>query len=213
MEREILRRRPPILTLGNFCRDLTTYLVTNEAQARTTKVSLVTYNRVGEGLLGSHDSTGGLTLDLYQGRLDVSSLTAKRSAQLVFGDEAEGYRPNLTLEEVESFFGEVKLGLIRRIMADDRASEVVVVYGGEGEKFQMALRLVEDVSSLARGLGKKDRMKYFLLTCNCGLAGKVKESALLYANGGLECLIYNPLGSCGGFHDLQSIADVLMTGV
>lgn len=93
MEREILRRRPPILTLENFCRDLTTHLATNEAQARTTRVSLVTYNRVGEGLLGLHDSVGGLTLDLYQGRLDSPSLTSERSAQLVFGGEADGYRP------------------------------------------------------------------------------------------------------------------------
>lgn len=94
-------------------------------------------------------------------------------------------------------------------MADDGASEVVVLYGGEGEKFQMALKLVEEVSSLARGLGKGSQMKFFLLTCNCGLAKKVAESGQAYKSGQLECLIYNPSGSCGGFADLQSIAEVV----
>lgn len=210
MEKEILRRRPPILTLESFCRDLVAYVRAGEADGRATRLALVTYNRVGEGLLGSHESMNGLDLDLYQGRTNLPSLTSEESARLMLGGEADDYRPNLTLEEVKSFFGDVKLSLIRRIMANDRSSEVVMVYGGEGDKFSMALKLIEEVSSLARGLGKESQMKFFLLTCNCGLAKKVTESGQAYKSGQLECLVYNPSGECGGFADLQNIAETVL---
>ena len=209
---EVLRKRPCLLALPNFKRDLSAYLEAKEQAGELINGVLVTYNRVGEGLLGGVTFTKNARLNLYQGKLG-SYLSSERAAELAFGG-GEGEMPslNLTSAETVEFFGQVRAGLIRQIIALDRPT-LFVVYGGEADKFRMALDLVDEVSNFARSLGKGSLAKFFLLTCNCDLAKKVGEAQSLHSEGRLECVVYNPAGACGGFEDLQAIAETVLNAV
>ena len=208
----MLRKRPCLLALPNFRRDLSAYVEAKERAGEPIKVILATYNRVGEGLLGGFAFTENTTLHLYQGKL-ASYLSSERAGELAFGG-GEGEMPslNLTSEETENFMGQVKADLMRQVVALDRPT-LFVVYGGEEEKFQMALDLINEISDLARSLGKGSLAKFYLLTCNCDLAKKAGEAQALHSEGRLECVVYNPAGACGGFEDLQTIAETVLNAV
>ena len=203
---EVLRRRPPLLTLANFNKDLAGFVADGEAAGESTRMVLVTYNRVGEGLLGFTTYKGGLNLDLIQGTLDFN-VSPEQVTELVFGSKV--LSASKTAEEVDQFYqavGEELVGLVDR-------QTVFIVYAGENEKFQAALDLIDNVSISLRILGIENQAKFFLLTCNCGLAKKVHESGPLYANGSLRGVIYNPKGECGGFADLQTIAETALDAI
>ena len=114
--------------------------------------------------------TENAILNLYQGRL-ASYLSPERTGELVFGGGGEIPPFNLTSEETENFMGQVKADLMRQVVALDRPT-LFVVYGGEEEKFRMALDLINEISDLARSLGKGSLAKFYRLTCNCDLAKK-----------------------------------------
>ncbi|MFZ2202476.1 MAG: hypothetical protein WAV56_03705 [Microgenomates group bacterium] len=212
IEGEILRKRPVLLALANFTRDLSEYVAAIDRTGGSININLVTYNRVGEGLLGGFAFTKNATLNLYQGKLG-DYLSSERGAELAFGG-GEGKIPslNLTSEEVAEFFKQAKIDLIRQVIVSDQPI-LFVVYGGEEEKFRMVLDLINDVSNLARGLGREGLHKFYLLTCNCDLARKTREAQSLYSEGRLDCVIYNPAGACGGFEDLQTIAETVLNAV
>lgn len=208
---EVLRRRPCLLALPSFTRDLSAYAEAKEQAGESINVILVTYNRVGEGLLGARTFKNGLVLDLYQARL-ATYFDPERVVKLAFGEGGEMPPLNLTLPEVAEFFKQVKIDLIRKVMVMDHPT-LFVVYGGEEERFRKALDLVNDVSNLARSLGKGGLAKFYLVTCNCDLAKKTRESQPVYSDGRLECIVYNPVGACGGFEDLQTIAETVLNAV
>ncbi len=81
---EVLRRRPPLLTLPNFNKDLAGFVVDREAAGESTRIVLVTYNRVGEGLLGFQTYKGNLNLDLIQGTM-AFYVPQEQVTELVFG--------------------------------------------------------------------------------------------------------------------------------
>ena len=200
-----------MLALPNFKRDLAVYVKAKERVGEPIKVILATYNRVGEGLLSGLAFTENATLHLYQGRL-ASYLSPERTGELAFGGGGEIPPFNLTSAETEEFFREVKAGLVRQGVALDRPA-LFVVYGGEEEKFRMALDLINEISNLTRSFGKGSLAKFYLLTCNCDLAKKAGVAQALQAEGRLECVVYNPAGACGGFEDLQAIAETVLNVV
>ncbi len=208
---EVLRKRPCLLALPNFRRDLSAYVEAKDQVGEPIKVVLATYNRVGEGLLGGFAFNKNATLNLYQGKLG-DYLSSERAIELALGGGGEMLSLNLTAAETEEFFRKVKAGLIRQVVALDRPT-LFVVYGGEAEKFRMALDLINEISNFARSLRKGSLAKFYLLTCNCDLAKKAGESQSLHAEGRLECVVYNPAGACGGFEDLQMIAETVLNAV
>ena len=159
-----------------------------------------------KGLLGFQTYKGNLNLDLIQGTM-AFYVPQEQVTELVFG--LRGFSASMTLEEAIQFYreaGEEAVGLVDR-------QTIFVVYAGEVEKFQAALDLVAQVSGSLKILGKEKQAKFFLLTCNCDLAKKARESEALHSGGRLECVVYNPAGACGGFEDLQAIAETVLNAV
>lgn len=194
---EVLRKRPCLLALPNFRRDLAAYVEAKERAGESIKVILVTYNRVGEGLLEPRTSKGGLTLDTYSGQL-MMSITADQMLP-----------SRLTGEQIADFLSQVRVELSRQILTLNESTSFII-YAGEKEKFQIALDTVGRLSSLAAMAGKAAWAKFYLLTCSCDLAEKARMTEALYSSGQVQTVVYNPAGACGGLGDLQTIAEAIL---
>ncbi len=198
-----LREPRRLLVLSELTRDLSSFVRESETAGEASQFVLVTYNRVGEGLLEARTIEGGRTLDTYSGRL---MLTVQVEQWLTPDD---GYSPLLSLEQVGEFYGLVGDELARQILLLDKPA-FFFVYGGEGEKFKIALKLIDKLSFAARAVGKQSLAKFYLLTCNCGLAGKAKMVEDLHSQGRLKSVVYNPAGACGGQSDMQAVAEAIL---
>jgi len=198
---EVLRRRPCLYVLERLVRDLVSSIETGEGEGKPANVVFVTYNRVGEGLLEPRTTRGNLTLDTYTG-LPMTTITM---AELMSG---EGPR-SLALEQVTDFFNQISRELSRQILSLDKPT-TFVVYAGEGEKFQLAVKFISKLSSLAQAVGKGALAKFYLLACNHDLALKARLTEPLYNSGLLETVVYQPGGACGGLTDLQTIAEAIL---
>lgn len=172
--------------------ELTSYLgMFVKAQERAgapTNVFLVTYNRVGEGKLAVKTTKGHLTLAANVG----------------------GASNHLSLEQARVFMERTRDEL-SRVIPVLKNKTFFVVYGGEGEKFQMALDMITELSSLAQAMGKQELATFYLLTCGCDLGDKVEKARPLYEADQLRYMVYNPAGSCGGLDELQTLADVVLS--
>lgn len=177
------REAPHVNTLFELTSYLSTFVKAQERKGAPTQAVLVTYNRVGEGFLEPRTIKGGLTLDVYSS-------------------------PALAIAEVDRFYAGVKTELSRLILKLE-VPTFFVVYAGEVEKFQSSLDLIEKLSFLAGAVGKRDLVKFYLLTCNCGIEEKVKMVEPLCEGQLLRHLVYNPDGACGGTEAMQAIVDSL----
>ncbi|MEK7091141.1 MAG: hypothetical protein AAB887_01370 [Patescibacteria group bacterium] len=206
---EVLRRRPCLLALPNFRRDLSAYVEAKEQAGESTKVVLVTYNRVGEGLLEPRTTKGRLTLDTYSGQL-MMSITADQMLSLA-SEESE-LPSRLTAEQIADFLNQVRAELSRQILTLNEPTSYIV-YAGEKEKFRIALDMVGKLSSLAAMAGKAALAKFYLLTCSCDLSEKTRMTEVLHCSGQVQTVVYNPAGVCGGLTDLQTIAETVLNAV
>lgn len=193
--------------LSRFTHDLAAYVGASEAEGRSSNLTIVTYNRVGEGLLGPRTVKGGVTIDLYQGLLSTSITADRMFSPEPLGENESG---RLTIEQVADFFAQVGEYLEGQVKALDR-STLFVVYAGEPEKFSLAVNFISRLSSLAQAAGKGGLAKFYLLTCNHDLAEKVRLAEPLRNTGLLESVVYNPGGACGGLTDLQTIAETILS--
>ncbi len=198
-----LRKSGELLVIPRLRADLAGYVVESKQIGRSNWFVLVTYNRVGEGFLEPRTVESGQTLDIYSGRL-----TLPVTLEQVYSPDSE-YAPLLTLEQVADFYNRVGGVLSDQIKLLAKPS-FFFVYGGEGEKYQLALNLIGKLSYLAWALGKEMLAKFYLLTCGCDLGNKARMADVAHSQGRLRCIVYNPAGTCGGLEDLQTIADAIL---
>jgi|CXWL01.1.fsa_nt_gi hypothetical protein len=179
-----------LVELAEVTSYLSMYVKAQERAGAKTNIVLVTYNRVGEGKLPPRTVKGGLTLTMHMGG---RAYYQKQEKALDFMDK--------TTEE-----------LCRQIVAL-RYQTFFVIYGGEGDKFASAVRLIDELASLAHDLGKQEKVKFYLLTCGCNLVEKAAMTLPLYSTEKLRHLISNGQGTCGGHEELQTIADKVLAAV
>lgn len=206
-EEFLLRKTRELFVLPQLARDLSTYVEAMERANKPVRLVMVTYNRVGEGLWEPRTTKGNLTLDIHSGLL-MTSITTDEMMPLG-GDEEASFPSLLSTEQVADFYSQVRAEFSRQVLQLDRPT-FFLVYGGEGEKFKLAMDLISKLGSLAKMAGKGDLARFYLLTCNCGLAEKARLTEPLYATDLLKSLVYNPEGYCGGLGDLQTIAEAVL---
>lgn len=151
-------------------------------------VILATYYRVGKRVLPREAVVKpDLTLDILNGG------------------------PNLqpSEKEIKEFFKKTAANLEKQLMYME-SGPVVVFYGGSGENFNEAARTIDHLNSLTEILDEEKKPKFFLLTCRCGLEEKIKAALPLIQAKHLEGLVYGKEKDCGGFDDLEKIAESLI---
>ena len=151
-------------------------------------VVLATYYRVGKRVLPREAIVrSDLTLDILNGS------------------------PNLqpSEKEIKEFFKKTAANLERQLMYAE-SGPLVVFYGGSGENFNEAARTIDHLNSLTEILDEEKKPKFFLLTCRCALEEKIKAVLPLIQARRLEGLVYGKEKDCGGFNDLEEIAESLV---
>lgn len=178
-----------ILETGKFIEILSEIVKKKREKGEKPHVILATYYRVGKRALPREAIVKpDLTLDILNGS------------------------PNLrpSEKEIKEFFKKTAANLERQLMYME-SGPIVVFYGGSGENFNEAGQTIDHLSSLTEILDEEKKPKFFLLTCRCALEEKIKAAMPLIQAERLEGLVYGKEKNCGGFNDLEEIAESLIS--
>lgn len=197
------------MALPYFTEGLSAYVEARHLENKPTDLTIVTYHRVGEGLFEPHMMRGeGSIVSLFQGQLDIG-VSLDTIFSLTTGLFDMGLKL-LTTEQIEEYYSKVGDGLSRQVLRLNHPG-FFVIYGGEKEKIQIALNLIDRLSFLAHATGKSSLAHFYLLTCRCGsLTEKADLASALHAEGRLNAVIYNPDGCNGGNRDAKAIVDTFL---
>jgi hypothetical protein len=176
-----------ITETDKFIKVLGDIIKENREKEERAHVILATYNRVGRGKLPTKISRPDLNLDIWQASPDIPP----------------------PKNGIKDFFKKIAGNLERQLMYTEKGP-IVIFYGGSGENFNEAAETIDNLSSLTELLDKEKKPEFFLLTCRCKLEEKMKAILPLIQNKRLEGMIFGKEGDCGGFNDLQKIADSLL---
>ncbi len=176
-----------IVDTDKFIGQLAEMVKENRGKGEKSHVILATYNRVGRGEFNGKISQPDLDLDILSASFDISPSEKK----------------------IREFFKNTRDILEKQLVYMEKGP-MVVFYGGSGESFSKAAKTIDGLNSLTELLEEGQKPKFFLLTCRCDFENKVKTTLPLIINKRLEGLIYGKEGDCGGFNDLQKIADSLL---
>jgi hypothetical protein len=176
-----------IVNVDTFIRQLAEIIKESREKEEKLHVILATYNRVGSGEFSGKISQPDLDLDILSASPDIPPSENK----------------------IREFFKNTRDILEKQLMYMEKGP-VVVFYGGSGESFREAAKTIDGLNSLTELLEEKQKPKFFLLTCHCDLENKMKSVLQMIQLKRLDSLVYGKEGDCGGFNDLQKIADSLL---
>lgn len=176
-----------ILETDKFIEILGELVKEKQEKGEKPHIILATYNRVGKGNLPQKISRPDLNLDIWSASPDVSP----------------------SEKEIKEFFKKATANLERQLIYMENGP-LVIFYSGSGENFNLAAETIDHLNSLTEILDEEKKPKFFLLTCHCALEEKIKAALPLIQAGRLEGLVYGKEKDCGGFNDLEKIAESLV---
>ncbi len=160
----------------------------SKEQRQPMRVVLVTYNRVGKGEIPAKVVRGKVTLEIYS----MDHMPSEDEVSELYDRVAKDFLS--------------KVGLLNKPV-------LYIVYGGGVERFRESVGLVVRLTEMARFSGKRHLLESHLVTCLCDLETKVKIAQPACKEGQVSSIAFNPNGECGGFADMQTIADAVLRSV
>jgi hypothetical protein len=179
--------RKKVMETNKFVESLSNAVKERRQKGEKLHVILATYNRVGRGEFNGKISQPDLDLDILSASPDIPP----------------------SEKEIKEFFKNTR-GILEKQLIYMEKGPMIIFYGGAGENFNEAAKTIDDLNSLTELLEEKQKPKFFLLTCRCQIEEKIKAIFPMIQSKRLEGLIYGKEGDCGGFNDLQKIAETIL---